>query len=279
MSDSPKLATIIGANGFIGRHLHQRLCDLGWQCYLPMRQAPELASHELGHVFYCAGLTADFRQRPFATVEAHVQYLAFILEHGHFHSLTYLSSTRVYAGAQNTHESASLQVRPENPSDLYNLSKLMGESLCLNAGVGSASQTKPMINVVRLSNVFGAGMPASNFLAEILAEAKANKSVVFRTSGESEKDYIAVSDVVNYLPQIALAGRGGIINLASGKNRSHRELASCLEAAGITCSFEKNAPTVSFPIIDIQKLRAQFGDVRHDVLDALPHILNLSLSD
>jgi len=29
-----------------------------------------------GHVIYCIGLTADFRQKPFETIEAHVSKLA-----------------------------------------------------------------------------------------------------------------------------------------------------------------------------------------------------------
>lgn len=274
MSYLNKMATIIGGSGFIGQHLHRALLQQGWQCYLPARHANELRTRELGHVFYCAGLTADFRQRPFATVEAHVQHLALVLEHGHFDSLTYLSSTRVYAGVKDTHESAPLMVSPEDPSDLYNLSKLMGESLCLNACAARSAQANPVMNVVRLSNVVGDAMPASNFLAEVLHEAKTTRAVRFRTSPDSEKDYISVSDVVRFLPQIALAGTGGIINLASGKNRSHRELANCLEQAGITCFFEQDAPTVRFPVIDTQTLRARFGDVQFDVLDMLTKMLN-----
>lgn len=272
MSHPYKVATIIGGQGFIGRHLCQTLSEQGWQCYLPQRQAPELTTRDLGHVFYCAGLTADFRQRPFATVEAHVQHLAFVLEHGRFDSLTYLSSTRVYAGASHTQENAVLSVCPDKPSDLYNLSKLMGESLCLNAGVGLA-KTKPVVNVVRLSNVFGHGMPASNFLAEVLFEARTTKTVRFRTSPDSEKDYISVSDVVRYLPQIALDGAGGIINVASGQNLSHRELANKLEQAGMTCFFEPDAPTVRFPIIDTQKLHTLYGNSQYDLLDVLPKLL------
>ncbi len=274
MNHPNKMATIIGGRGFIGQHLHHALMEQGWECYLPARNADDLSTRRLGHVFYCAGLTADFRQRPFATVEAHVQHLASVLEHAHFDSLTYLSSTRVYAGALETHESTSLKVNPGDPSDLYNLSKLMGESLCLNACSVRPDQSTPVIHVVRLSNVVGDAMPLNNFLAEVIHDAKTTGAVRFRTSPDSEKDYVSISDVVRYLPQIALSEKGGIINLASGKNLSNRELANCLQQAGIVCSFEQGAPTIRFPAIDNQLLRTRFGDLKFDVLDMLPQMLN-----
>ena len=120
-------ATLIGGKGFIGKHLQAKLLNLGWDCYVPERDDPNLFLADLGHIFYCAGLTADFRQRPYATVEAHVELLAKILQHCLFTGLTYLSSTRVYAAANKTDENAELKVRSQEPGDLYNLSKLLGD--------------------------------------------------------------------------------------------------------------------------------------------------------
>ncbi len=52
---------------------------------------------DLGHAFYCIGLTADFRSRPFETIEAHCGLLKEVLSGSRFSSFVYLSSTRVYA--------------------------------------------------------------------------------------------------------------------------------------------------------------------------------------
>lgn len=259
-------ATLIGGKGFVGRHLHQALQANGWDSYVAERDDPRLTTDDLGHVFYCAGLTADFRQRPYATVDAHVHLLSSILQHTRFASLTYLSSTRVYAGALNTQEDAALTVSAHLSGDLYNISKLMGESLCLHGGRN--------VRVVRLSNVYGAGMPEQNFLADILNAATKTKRVVFRSSPDSEKDYISITDVVRFLPIIATQGEIGIYNLARGRNTTHARIAALLEQFGVSCEFENHAPCISFPPISTLKLASLSGQPDLDITIELPALFN-----
>ena len=64
-------ATVLGGQGFIGGHLVSHLRSTGGHCWVPGRDDPEVLRRELGSVFYCVGLTADFRARPFATIDAH----------------------------------------------------------------------------------------------------------------------------------------------------------------------------------------------------------------
>ncbi len=264
MSLKPQ-ATLIGGQGFVGRHLDAHLRAIGWTCEVISRNDKEIPQRHLGHVFYCAGLTADFRERPFDTVEAHVSYLAQWLKLGEFDSLTYLSSTRVYANAASTFENTTLLVSPEVAGDLYNLSKLMGESLCLQSGRS--------VRIARLSNVYGLQMPEKNFLAEVLSAAVRDKNVRFRSAPESEKDYISVHDVVVALPRIALDGGDGIFNLASGVNVSNQMIADYLTKAGVVCEFETNAPSIKFPRIDTQKLETEFGNRKCDLVRDLPSLL------
>lgn len=258
-------ATLIGGYGFVGRYLDAHLRATGWTCEAISRNDKEIPQRHLGHVFYCAGLTADFRERPFDTVEAHVSYLAQWLKFAKFDSLTYLSSTRVYANAASTSENATLLVNPAVAGDLYNLSKLMGESLCLQSGRS--------VRIVRLSNVYGLQMPEQNFLTEILSGAVRDKHVRFLSAPESEKDYISVRDVVTVLPRIALEGGGGIFNLASGVNVSNQMIADFLTKAGVVCDFELNAPSIKFPRIDTQKIEVKFGGRTCDLVRDLPSLL------
>ncbi len=258
-------ATLIGARGFVGSHLLAHLRSIGWTCEVIARDVQPQANRAYGHLFYCAGLTADFRQRPFDTVEAHVSYLAKWLQIAQFDSLTYLSSTRVYANATSTAETGALIVNPEIAGDLYNLSKLMGESLCLQSG-------RP-VKIVRLSNVYGEQMPPQNFLAEILSAAARFKSVQFGSSPESEKDFISVKDVVFALPQIALHDATGIFNLASGRNVSNRMIADFLTSAGVICEFQANAPAIKFPRIETKKVESIVGFRTHDLVQDLPSLL------
>lgn len=249
--------TVLGAGGFIGSQLVGALKgEDRADVYAPLRQGKgdifdDLRDRDLGHVFYCIGLTANFRNRPFDTVEAHVCLLRRLLEYGRFESLTYLSSTRVYEDATTTRESAILQVSPDNPGHLYNLSKLLGESLCLASG-GKA-------RVARLSNVFGRAMPQQNFISQVLKEAADTGRVQFLTAPQSVKDYVSVTDIIRWLPQIALHGTHSIYNVASGGNTSNAELALLLEKKRIAVSFAEGAPEWSFPVIDTSRLVQEFG--------------------
>lgn len=252
--------TVLGAGGFIGSQLAGALKgEERADVYAPLPQGKgdildEMMDRDLGHVFYCIGLTANFRSRPFDTVEAHVCLLRRLLEQGRFESLTYLSSTRVYENAATTHESAILQVSPANPGHLYNLSKLMGESLCLASGLKA--------RVVRLSNVFGRAMPPQNFISQVLKEAVSAGRVEFLTAPQSAKDYVSVNDVIRWLPQIALHGSHTIYNVASGKNTNNAEIASLLEQKGTAVSFAEDAKEWSFPVIDTSRLVQEFGDAK-----------------
>jgi hypothetical protein len=123
--------------------LVKRLQAVGATVTVPARQDTSWLQQDLGHVIYAIGRTADFRGRPHDTVEAHVGLRSQLLRDGRFDSLLDLSSTRVYQGMPQGNEGADLIVNPNSPDDLYNLSKLLGESLCLN-------DTRQMVRVARL---------------------------------------------------------------------------------------------------------------------------------
>ena len=255
--------TVLGAGGFIGSQLVKALkTKKENNIYAPLRHhiATDLDSiltRDLGHVFYCIGLTANFRERPFDTVNAHICLLRHILEHGQFESLTYLSSTRVYESSDITHESSILQVSPNNPEHLYNLSKLTGESLCLTNGLNT--------KIVRLSNVFGQAMRPKNFIHQILQEAAISGNVHFLTAPQSAKDYVSIHDVIRWLPKIALQGKHKIYNVASGKNTSNTDLALLFKQNKIAISYATNAPEWSFPVIDTNRLTQEFGGAQSSI--------------
>ena len=265
--------TVLGG-GFIGSQLAEALeGEDKAEVYAPLRQGKgdifdEIMDRDLGHVFYCIGFTANFRSRPFDTVEAHVCLLRRLLERGRFESFTYLSSTRVYEGGTTTHESAVLQVSPDNPGHLYNLSKLMGESLCLTSGLKA--------RVVRLSNVFGCFMPQQNFISQVLKEAADTGRIQLLTAPQSAKDYVSVTDVIRWLPQIALHGTYSIYNVASGGNTSNAELALLLEKKGIAVSFAEDAPEWSFPVINTSRLVQEFGSAQSSLSSEFDYLFSCS---
>jgi nucleoside-diphosphate-sugar epimerase len=250
--------TVLGANGFIGRHLMQHLQACGHAVSAPARGVHLADRQTLGHVIYAIGLTADFRTRPYKTMEAHVCLLGDFLRRARFESFTYLSSTRLYGGAGSTGEDADLSVNPNNPGDLYNLSKLAGEALCL-------VHSQPTVRVARLSNVYGSGMgadgaPSQNFLAAVIREAVQDGRIVLRTAPQSAKDYVAIDDVVRALRRIALSGTRRIYNVACGRNVSHAELAAGLaRLTGCAVDAVPGASLAGFPVIDTSRIETLFA--------------------
>jgi nucleoside-diphosphate-sugar epimerase len=246
--------TVLGAGGFIGSALVAHLRGDGHEVDAVGRDQWPERRKDLGHVVYAIGLTADFRSRRLEVADAHVCLLARILREHIFESLLYLSSTRVYAGAGLTAENAALRVSPLEGDHLYNISKVMGESLVLTS-------PDPRSRVVRLSNVIGLLDQSDNFLNAVISEAAARGKVTFRTAAESERDYVGIADACNIIAAVAIGGKQRLYNIANGENVANATIARLLDSQGVESTFAPDAPIVTYPPIDIGAIRREFGFV------------------
>ncbi|MEO9526412.1 NAD(P)-dependent oxidoreductase [Roseibium sp.] len=260
-------ATVFGSSGFIGRNLAAHLRDIGYVVATPDREAAGDPRGNLGHVFYCIGMTGNFRDRPLATVEAHAGLLARLLERAEFSSFIYFSSTRIYAqaGPEETIEDTPIQVRP-SADTTYDLSKLLGEALCM-------SLEQPAVKVIRLSNVYGPDQSKATFLGSLVEDLARTGHAVIREAPDSSKDYVSISDVVTLAERIARGGRHRTYNLASGQPVRHIDLAEAAGAAGVSCTFAPGGACRTFPAINITRLQNEFAFSPRSVLDDLPALL------
>jgi nucleoside-diphosphate-sugar epimerase len=259
--------TILGAQGLIGSRLTAALARDGHEVFAPARES-DLAQRPLGHVIYAIGVTWDFAARVFDTVTAHVCRLNEVLREARFDSLVYLSSTRIYQGLSGSvDENSELTVNPQRMGDLYNLSKLAGESLTLASGRAT--------KIVRISNVFDGRDASDSFLPSVIRSAVTSGLVTLHTAPTSTRDYIALEDVVAMLPQIALEGRQRVYNLCGGHNISHAELARRLEAL-VPCQVRYAAGAVESqsPRISNERLRTEFGFRPAALFDCLPALID-----
>jgi nucleoside-diphosphate-sugar epimerase len=227
-----------------------------------------LPKGDLGDVIYCIGVTADFRTRPFDAVEAHVCKWLEVLRSCAFDSLLYLSSTRLYAGnGGEAKEEAPLTTTPLEPEHLYNISKLMGES--------AAFTSKQKVRVARLSNVYGNDFASGNFLPQLLKEALSENTVTIRAPAAAARDYIAVSDAVNGLIDIATRGRFNLYNVASGINVSNAAVAEKIASlTGARLEFQAHPSQSSAPVINIDRMRDEFGFKPACLLDDLEELVH-----
>lgn len=259
--------TVFGAGGFIGSRLCATLEARGGSVRSVLRGTWPEPGAALGHVIFTIGMTADFRTKPFETVESQVGLLARALHDFRFESFLALSSTRVYRGANGTHEGARLSVLPADADDLYNATKIAGEALCL-------ALPNPKIRVARLSNIYGWPGPSQSFLASVLEEAARKGCVTFRTGPGSSKDYLDIDSVLSALIEISQRGRERIYNVAAGKNVTNGEIAAALAHEGVATQFEPDAPEPVFPLMDVTRLSAEFGMAPPSLIERLPGLLN-----
>lgn len=243
--------TVIGASGFVGARLAAALQADGLDVFAPGRDDPRLYAEDLGRVVYCAGLTADYLDRPFDTVEAHVALLARILRSARFERLAYCSSTRLYdwTGPQAGAEDGPLSLTPAEPRHLYDLSKALGENLCLTQAGGRAA-------VARLACVWDWSDGAPGFLSEWMQKARRSRTLSLDSASGYVRDYIHLDDTVAALRAIVDSGQSTIFNVASGENVSNGELAATFEACGWTISLSRTTPTQAAPRCDVDRLRA-----------------------
>lgn len=271
--------TVVGAAGFVGSRLCTTLKARGAQVWAPARNEPWPWHGPLGHVIYCAGLTADYLARPFDTVQAHVSHLAAVLQHGlqqgAMDSLVYLSSTRLYdaLGEGLAREDAVLPMAPGNPRHLYDLSKALGESLCQVAGQSRA-------RVARLACVYEGLRDADGFLPALLRQVQVARTTGARvvevaSSPHFTRDYVHLDDVVDALIRIALDGHAPVYNVASGVNVSNAELFAYLEQRS-GCQVRALLDTVPAPVpaVCIDRLVTGLQWHPRPLLDVLDQILD-----
>jgi nucleoside-diphosphate-sugar epimerase len=264
--------TVFGGRGFIGRNLVSFLEAKGYEVAVPPRgrENDTVNTGEcLGHVVYAIGLTGNFRQRIYDTVEAQVTKHAELIRGARFKSWLYLSSTRVYSGIGEDGHACETTAVPAIPSSdsLYNLSKLLSEAICI-------AQPNPSVRVARLSNVYGAGQSSSTFLGAVIEELTRTGSVVIQEAPSSSKDYIAVADVCEHLCSITLSGRDRLYNVASGRPAPHQAVAERLSSlTGGKITFAAGAPIRKFPVIDTSRIASEFHHRPRSLIDDLENLL------
>jgi nucleoside-diphosphate-sugar epimerase len=234
--------------------------------WTPAKGDPDLLDRDLGTVFYCAGLTADYDRRPFDTVEAHATLVSRLIEVGRFERLVYCSSTRLYDGQRKAeaHEAEPLVLDPADPRRVYDLSKALGENLTLARAGGRGA-------VARLSNVYDWADDAPGFLSEWLIEARRTRDLVLQSSPNIARDYIHLDDAVAAL--VAIAERGqGVYNVAAGRLTTNAEIARVFERAGFWVKFATDANPPPPPNASVERLTG-LGVIARPVEDVVARYL------
>lgn len=244
---------ILGGNGNIGRALRGFLeTDTHLEISSPTIEQFFTGKVHYDLVFYCIGMTSDFRKLPYRTVEAHLEILSKVLRTARFERLVYLSSTRIYKHSSSTVEDSLINVDPSEVDSIYNLSKLTGESLCL---LTFPEKTR----IARISNVVTKHFNPNTFIG-YLAHSQAQEKIHLTSSLNSEKDYVDIETVVHCLHSIGLYSKEKIYNVASGYNLKSIEIVEAMKSEfGVNYHLTSDETRIdSFPVIDISRISKEF---------------------
>lgn len=243
------LYTVFGGRGFIGTEIVTQLLSLGHTVFVPTRDDITIFERDLGIVIYCAG-NGDCKNTPFSVLEANVTLISDILQKSQFKRLMYISSTRVYMNQLQSREQSELTICVDDNRRLFNLTKLVGEELCLKSGRD--------VCVLRPSNVYGVALNSPLFLPAITRNAINMGKVDMYIPPSYAKDYVSVSDVASSC--IALSTLSSttqqVINIASGVNIKAEQIAKILQEK-TQCEIvwhEIDFPNEKFPITDTTKI-------------------------
>lgn len=245
--------TITGSQGMIGSRLSAYLGEQGHEVHRLTRETP--VPEDCGHVIHCAGVTGDFLDRPLDTMFAHVGMIEEILRNWQFESVLYLSSTRLYRGVTDTAEDAPLRVEPGRADDLYNISKLAGEAVCL-------AIDHPGVRVARLAHVCSCEFSSENFLDSLVRDAMTLGKIVLSCGRETRRDCILLDDVIALLSRIAVEGRHRIYNVASGTSINVGRIVEIIQRnTGCAVDWPEANSVVkgSAPEIDTRRIREEFA--------------------
>lgn len=262
--------TVFGGTGFIGKNIVEKLVSDGHSVFIPERKDPDIYSNNLGTVIYCAG-NGNCDGEPFKVFEANTALLASILERSKFEKLVYVSSTRLYLNQGCSDEFNNIVTYSSDERRLFNLTKLLGEELCLKSGRN--------VVIIRPSNVYGLALNSPLFLPAITRDAIQNGVVNMYVSKEYSKDYVSVSDVVKAVTELSLKDNlaSKVYNVASGTNTCSYQIADLLSlktGCKVNWHVNKSSDEDSFPVIDIKKLKGEINFSPRDVIEDLKCLID-----
>lgn len=254
------MATVVvtGATGFLGRHMMAHLASSGLTIITVSRQALPGVFHVQDYSQCPAGdVLIHLAEEPDRSKvnqrgEEYVQDSARVLKalaSGIYRRIIYASSGVVY-GDKN--ESACGVDSPVFATDAYSKSKLLNEQIVLDSGG----------IVVRLSNLFGDGMSASNVMSDIIRQLPGIGALRIRDD-KPVRDYLSVSDAATAFGRLVASNYRGIVNVGTGIGTSVRALAelslSIVGQESREIIATEPSPRPSINVLDIAETTKRIG--------------------
>jgi len=233
LSDQPKVITVFGGSGFLGRHVTRALAKRGYRVRAAVRR-PDLAFHlqPLGDVGQIAAIQANLRhkwsvERAVEGADAAINLVGILAERGkqgfdtvQAYGARYVAEACEDAGIPLVHVSA-IGADPDSPSG-YARSKARGEEW-VRQTLGERAV------IMRPSIVFG---PEDDFFNQFAAMARYSPALPLIGGGETKFQPVFGGDVAEAV-RAALSGKakaGTVYELGGPEVASFREILEFIAA-------------------------------------------------
>lgn len=218
-----KTAVVVGANGFLGSALVNKLLDHEVEViavynanYDKINPKAKRTTHEEllqittqpDAVFYLSGNYANSHAKLLEINDTLYHYTLRFPQT----KMVYISSTNVYGSNKEVVTEQSAYVNP----GLYAQSKLAGEFIV---------KAMTRYAIVRLAYIYGPGITNTSFIPSIIAAAKTNKKITLFGNGEREQDYIYIDDAVSLCVASAMQQQNDTYLGATGIAISNKQVA------------------------------------------------------
>lgn len=226
---------IIGANGFIGKHLCQKFLDAKMNViafyHLQKNQIPNGCKliqirtnlNEKLEVLIIA--IGNFSQSS-AEFEKQTEELKILTQKIDFKRIIYISSTDIYA---ETNEEIELFSHISIKNN-YTKAKFEQEEII---------KKFPNYSIIRPTYIYGNGMNIKSLIPTWIKQAKKELQITVFGSGNRAQDYLHVVDFADLCLQVILNFRNhSTILAASGKSISNLELAEIIQKEFINCKLK-----------------------------------------
>jgi nucleoside-diphosphate-sugar epimerase len=218
-----KTAVVVGANGFLGSALVDKLLSQNYNVIAIYNSSfdkinklatiytkAQLFESEIqpDYIYYLPGNYALSHHEMLQLNDDLYQYsLKFTNS-----KMIYISSTNVYGNSNEIITEDSVFNKP----GLYAISKISGEFI--------VSAMKHFA-IVRLAYIYGPGIANKSFIPQIIDAARNIKKITLFGKGERKQDYIFIDDAVNLCITCALNQNNNIYLGATGISVSNEEIA------------------------------------------------------
>ncbi len=228
---------ILGAGGFIGRHLHSKLsqddrrervvgytsseCDL----LLPnsIRTALSSATEDDVVVMVSAiiRLTENSCDSMFKNIQM-AENLSQFLEECPVSHVVFLSTVEVYGSIPD-----NILIKEDllpNPDNYYAISKLASEYLLKR----TLSRKGIPLTIFRLPGIYGPGDDGKSTINTLVKSAKLNGKITIYGDGSDKRDFVYVNDVCKIVLKAIQNKINLTINVATGKSYSIKDIANMI---------------------------------------------------